>query len=120
MWIHAYVILEHFKAKYFAVLVILRFYVPVSLWACAVNSYYLYFTDLYSSANAVHFQAYLLEGIYRWNAARASDALSDIKLLDAVNKISGKLLTQPLNVKYRLPAQFNGELFKSWVSTRPV
>ena len=51
----------------------------------------------------------------------ASDALSgakpalrlfDIKLLDAVNKISGKVLDQPLNINYRPPAQFTGELLR--------
>ena len=34
----------------------------------------------------------------------------DIKLLDAVNKISGKVLDQSLNINYRPPAQFTGEL----------
>ena len=28
------------------------------------------------SASAMHFQAYLLEGLLRWNANRASDAVS--------------------------------------------
>ena len=57
-----------------------------------------------SSANAVNFQAYLIDGVVRWNQARAEAAFScdgssstqklrtfDLRLQDAVNRLSNSI-----------------------------
>lgn len=68
----------------------------------------------------MHFQAYLLDGICRWNAARASDSIAgpsttlrsfDVKTQDRLNSLSSTVLGQPFDQHYRPPAVFTGELF---------
>ena len=64
-----------------------------------------------TSANAVHFQAYLLDGLARWNASRRENAIDaskltlrsfDIKMVSKVNSLSEKVLGKKL-IKISLP-----------------
>ena len=73
-----------------------------------------------TSASAVNFQAYLLDGLTRWNAARASTALQsstgslrtfDLRLQEKVNSLGQTVLGQPVLPLYRPPAQYTGECF---------
>lgn len=74
-----------------------------------------------TSANAVHFQAYLLEGLTRWNAARASSAVQSpaeptLRTFDTRLQSKVKALSQSINGRdilplYQPPAKYTGELF---------
>lgn len=72
-----------------------------------------------TSANAVNFQAYLLDGITRWNASRSAEALSssnselrtfDMRLQEKVNKLHDSLFGEPIFPNYQPPAKYTGEL----------
>ena len=76
-----------------------------------------------SSANAVNFQAYLIDGVVRWNQARAEAAFScdgssstqklrtfDLRLQDAVNRLSNSIHGRALFPLYNTPAAYTGEL----------
>lgn len=69
-----------------------------------------------TSANAVHFQAYLLEGLARWNKDRASAATSDkgsgtysSLLCCAVNKLSESVLNKKLHPSFTEPRKYTGK-----------
>ena len=73
-----------------------------------------------SCANAVNFQAYLLDGITRWNAERASQALQsssislrtfDTSLKHRVNVLSQSLHGSTIFPLYRPPHKYTGEFF---------
>lgn len=74
-----------------------------------------------TSANDIHFQAFLIDGICRWNAERASAAINssssrktrsfDVKLQDRLNKLTCSVLGRPADPNYRPPALYTGELF---------
>ena len=75
-----------------------------------------------TSANAVNFQAYLLDGITRWNGARTKAALSpadsagdlrtfDYQLQAQVNSLSESVHNKKLLPSYQPPAQYTGEFF---------
>ena len=74
-----------------------------------------------TSASAIHFQAYLLDGITRWNAARASAAIHtpvhptlrtfDVRLQGRVNVLTHSLHGSAVFPHYRPPAAYTGELF---------
>ena len=73
-----------------------------------------------SSASAVNFQAFLLDGVTRWNASRALAAVDsppnslrtfDVRLQDKVNALSQSILEKPVFPNYRPPAKYTGELF---------
>ena len=68
----------------------------------------------------MHFQAFLFDGICRWNAARSSAAITnpspkirsfDVMLQDRLNSLSSAILGQPIDPNYRPPAVYTGELF---------
>lgn len=74
-----------------------------------------------SSASAINFQAYLLEGIVRWNQARAEAAIDisnsehslrtfDIRLQERVNRLSQSIHGREVIPLYRPPASYTGEL----------
>ena len=76
-----------------------------------------------SSANAVNFQAYLLDGITRWNSDRATSALAsvgespasavrsfDFQLQSRVTSLSESLGMPAVFPNYRPPARYTGEL----------
>lgn len=67
----------------------------------------------------MHYQAYLLEGIHRWNTSRASAAIDsalpqlrsfDFHLQDRIHHLSSSVLGIPANPNYRAPAIYTGEL----------
>ena len=71
-----------------------------------------------TSASALHFQVYLLEGITRWNADRAAAAIDmtrphqlrcfDISLKTAVGRLSTSIIGESMFSKYRPPAEYTG------------
>ena len=74
-----------------------------------------------TSANAVNFQAFLLDGITRWNSSRSSQAMPistsvtelctfDVRLQDKVNKLHNSFFGAPVFPNYTLPAVLSGEL----------
>ncbi|XP_072050117.1 uncharacterized protein [Amphiura filiformis] len=71
-----------------------------------------------TSANSVHFQAYLLDGISRWNAMRAVSSLSagpeeirsfDMRLKEKVNKLSMAVHNKKILPRSHAPAKYTGE-----------
>ena len=73
-----------------------------------------------TSANAVNFQAYLLDGITRWNSTRAMSAMSapksnlrtfDSRLQAQVNALSQSIHRKDIVQLYRPPSQYTEELF---------
>ena len=75
-----------------------------------------------TSANAVNFQAYLIEGIVRWNQARAEAAIKnestkqhnlrtfDLRLQEKVNLLGQSIFGKAVVPFYRPPAVYTGEL----------
>ncbi|XP_063969339.1 uncharacterized protein LOC129281443 [Lytechinus pictus] len=72
-----------------------------------------------TSANNVHFQAYLLEGVHRWNCDRARDAEAATAPSHAsygtynefdVNRLTEKLFGWKLNPSLTAPLEYTGEL----------
>ncbi|KAL1274695.1 hypothetical protein QQF64_027509 [Cirrhinus molitorella] len=71
-----------------------------------------------TSASDAHFQAYLLEGLMRWNDDRMEDAIkgaSSIRsygsaMREAVDRLSRSVLGKPWDERYRPPGAFTGEL----------
>lgn len=73
-----------------------------------------------TAANELHFQAYLADGICRWNAARASEALSmpspktrsfDVHLKDRLNRLTTSIFGHAADPTYQVPSEYTGELF---------
>ena len=73
-----------------------------------------------TSAGAVNFQAYLLDGITRWNAACAQEALDVteptlctfyVRLQNTANQLSQKMAIPPIFPHFQLPMEYTGELF---------
>ena len=73
-----------------------------------------------NAANAVNFQAYLLDGITHWNAARTLEANQsprealrtfDVRLQDRVNALSQSVHGTSVFPQYRPPAKYTGELY---------
>ncbi|KAK2190156.1 hypothetical protein NP493_87g00020 [Ridgeia piscesae] len=88
-----------------------------------------------TSANATNFQAFLLDGITRWNAQRSRDALDaptprlrtfDVQLQHTVNDLSRSLGLPPPFEHFRMPMAYTGEaigidyLFRQTGSSFPV
>ncbi|XP_041467716.1 uncharacterized protein LOC121418076 [Lytechinus variegatus] len=72
-----------------------------------------------TSANNVHFQAYLLEGVHRWNCDRARDAEAATAPSHAsygsyyefdVNRLTEKLFGIKINPTLTAPQKYTGEL----------
>lgn len=72
-----------------------------------------------TSASDVHYQAYLLEGLYRWNQDRASQAVEAEAplchtysglLRHAVNQLAQTVLGSPLDPAFQHPRVHTGEL----------
>nr|XP_055075103.1 uncharacterized protein LOC129454565 [Misgurnus anguillicaudatus] len=71
-----------------------------------------------TSASDSHFQAYLLEGLMRWNDDRMEDAIkgaSSIRtygsaMKEAVDKLSRTVFGKPWDERYRPPGAYTGEL----------
>ncbi|XP_056328978.1 uncharacterized protein LOC130241304 isoform X1 [Danio aesculapii] len=72
-----------------------------------------------TSANALHFQMYLLEGLVQWNEARGVAAVEGARredicyggqLLQYCNVLSQQLLGQKLVQDYTSPGEYTGEL----------
>lgn len=76
-----------------------------------------------TSASAVNFQAYLIEGVVRWNQARAEAAISsdgssstqslrtfDLRLQEKVNRLSNSIHGRAFFPLYSPPAAYTGEL----------
>lgn len=72
-----------------------------------------------TAANAMNFQAYLLEGLMRWNEARQSDAIDappdplrcfDGKMRHLVNEKSLAIHGKKIFPRSQLPSQYTGEL----------
>lgn len=65
------------------------------------------------------FQAFLLDGLIRWNAARASAAIEaqskfrtfDLRLQEKLCCLSKDILGSPIDPLYHPPSIFTGELF---------
>ena len=74
-----------------------------------------------TAAGAVNFQAFLLDGLTRWNAARATAAIQssqkeslrtfDTRLKDKVNALSQSIHGKAAFPLYNPPSQYTGELF---------
>lgn len=76
-----------------------------------------------TQANDLHFQAYLLEGLVRWNEDRATDAIASSSrveardrsfsgsLKQAVNERHQKVFGSVLNKNLHSPRPYTGELF---------
>nr|XP_034304497.1 uncharacterized protein LOC105331633 [Crassostrea gigas] len=95
-------------------------------YRCARGSTYLESFHLHlnrfipcTSANDVHYQAFLLEGLYRWNQDRASQAVEveaplchtySGLLRHAVNQLSQTVLGNPLDPAFQHPRAYTGEL----------
>lgn len=73
-----------------------------------------------TSASDMHFQAYLLEGLVRWNEDRASSAVTGGTssqqqqsysgiLKHAVNKLSEEVLGEQLVPGYQQPRKYTGK-----------
>nr|CAB3262884.1 uncharacterized protein LOC100184639 [Phallusia mammillata] len=72
-----------------------------------------------TSASGANFQAYLLEGITRWNADRRDAAYDwpepptlrtyNVALQDAANQLSIPVLNKPLLPTFRAPGKYTGE-----------
>ena len=75
-----------------------------------------------TSANVVHFQAYLVKGLVRWNAARAEAAfqpqdpaagsalrLPDVDFQHRINALADEVGLSRLFPAYRPPAEHTGE-----------
>lgn len=78
------------------------------------------FVSTGTAANDIHFQAFLLDGIDRWNFSRASAAIDapasrlrsfDSKLRNKIHRLTSDVLGKPLDSNYRTPAVHTGELF---------
>lgn len=85
-----------------------------------------------TSANAVNFQAYLADGITRWNAARAADSIDqqtsssqslrtfDVRLQHRINSLSDNLNKDKVFPLYRRPNKYTGKFnvvsLKNWKS----
>ena len=104
----------------------------------SLESFHLHFVRMIpgTSANAVNFQAYLLDGITRWNASRSAEALSsssselrtfdtrlqekvnklhpslfgDTRLQEKVNKLHPSLFGEEVLPNCQPPAKYTGEL----------
>ena len=69
-----------------------------------------------TSASSIHFQMYLLEGIFRWNVDRSIAAIEgestircyDQRLKDAVNTLSRSVLGNPQFAEYKPPGKYTG------------
>ena len=87
----------------------------------SLESFHLYLNRFIpgTSASPLHFQAYLLEGLYRWNTDRRKAATPDPvasnyrsydpKLMNAVNTKYKNLFQDELFPALRLPEQYTGE-----------
>ena len=75
-----------------------------------------------SAAGAVNLQAFLLDGMTRWNTSRAAEAIQsakaeeglrsfDVCLIDKVNGLSQTLHGKSVVPKYIAPSVYTGELF---------
>ena len=74
-----------------------------------------------TAANDIHFQAFLIEGIVRWNSARAEAATDsstitvyrsfDTSLQDQLHSLSSRVIGAPINPDYRPPSVYTGEKF---------
>ena len=72
-----------------------------------------------TSANDVHFQAFLLDEITRWNTARTSSSIDapvsplrslDIDLKNKLHLLSSSVMGVPLDPCFRPPSTYRGEL----------
>ena len=70
------------------------------------------------SASDMHFQAYLLEGLARWNQDRAEASVSSSatvlrcynqSLLNAVNALGEKVMGYKVEPNFRAPGKYTGE-----------
>ena len=61
-----------------------------------------------------HFQAYLLEGLVRWNKDRASAVVEagsntyNSRLLCAINQLSKEVLDKPIDESFQMPNEYTG------------
>jgi len=73
-----------------------------------------------TSASAINFQAFLLDGMTRWNSARATDPLQmpkdynvrsfDNRLQAKINALSTSVFGEPMLSNCHPPAKYTGEL----------
>ncbi|KAM4595825.1 uncharacterized protein V3H82_003224 [Fundulus diaphanus] len=71
-----------------------------------------------TSASDAHFQAYLLEGLMRWNQDRMEEAVRgscELRIYssaerEAMERLSRKILKRPLDERYQPPGAYTGEL----------
>ncbi|CAM4568810.1 unnamed protein product [Leuciscus chuanchicus] len=71
-----------------------------------------------TSASDAHFQAYLLEGLMRWNDDRMEDAIKGVSSIrsygsamrEAVDQLSQRVFGKPWDERYRPPGAYTGEL----------
>ena len=78
------------------------------------------------SANAVHFQAYLLDGLVRWNENRAASMAEAERLLRSyggplqrsLEELSREVLDQSLFEDYTRPREYTGENSQTFTLTR--
>jgi len=74
-----------------------------------------------TAAGAVNFQAFLIDGVTRWNSARATAAIQssqddtlrtfDVRLQDRVNALSQEIHGKAVFPLYTPPSTYTGELF---------
>ena len=96
------------------------FFIPIFIFIFfKLNKHYLFFS-VYStgtSASAAHFQAYLLEGLMRWNQDRMEQAVTGRSELrtycsaerEAMARLSRKVLNTCLDEQYQPPAAYTGK-----------
>ncbi|XDV25488.1 hypothetical protein PO909_029404 [Leuciscus waleckii] len=99
--------------------------VELSCYRCArgstsLESFHLHLNRFIprTSASDAHFQAYLLEGLMRWNQDRMDEAVrgkTDLRTYssaerEAMDRLSRKVLKMSLDERYKPPGAYTGEL----------
>ncbi|CAM4568632.1 unnamed protein product [Leuciscus chuanchicus] len=99
--------------------------VELSCYRCArgstsLESFHLHLNRFIprTSASDAHFQAYLLEGLMRWNQDRMDEAVrgkTDLRTYssaerEAMDRLSRKVLKMSLDERYQPPGAYTGEL----------
>ncbi|KZR99214.1 Uncharacterized protein APZ42_005013, partial [Daphnia magna] len=81
---------------------------------------HIIFVFLGTSADDVHFQAYLLDGIVRWNSTRSSESVDsprsalrsfDEQLQNKMNELTSSIFGCPSDNQYQIPSSYTGEDF---------
>lgn len=83
------------------------------VYFCVFALYVFFISEfvLGTSANALHFQMYLLKGLVQWNEAHGEDICYGGQLLQYCNALSQQLLGLKLAQDYTSPGKYTGIVF---------